>query len=63
MLRDIRRKGGQHAGRPYEFVLNSPHFPRCHPERRKPFGERFSKSNPTYGRARSGVSAREGELF
>ena len=35
---------------------------RCHPERRKPFGERFSKSNPTIGRARSGVSVRNGRL-
>ena len=28
----------------------------CHPERRKSHGVRFSQSNPTIGRARSGIS-------
>ena len=32
--------------------------PCCHPERRKYSGGIFSESNPTQGRARSGISAR-----
>ena len=31
------------------------HAPPCHPERRKSYGVRFSQSNPTQGRARSGI--------
>ena len=30
-------------------------LPRCHPERRKHHGVMFSQSNPTQGRARSGI--------
>ena len=38
---------------PAVFLTNKPCS--CHPERRKSHGVRFSKSNPTQGRARSGI--------
>ena len=37
--------------RPYRMYLHSV----CHPERRKSHSVRFSQSNPTQGRARSGI--------
>ena len=44
----------------HERTRQSKTLPRCHPERRKHHGVMFSQSNPTQGRARSGIWRRDG---